>query len=66
MIINIYILTDVVNANIDVLFCSPESLMTDFGRELLTSTLYQESTCVLAFDEAHCIVEWFVVGLAFV
>ena len=36
--------------------------MTDFGRELLTSTIYQERACLLAFDEAHCIVEWYVMG----
>lgn len=38
---------------------SPESVITRHWKELIRDT-YGDKLCVVAYDEAHCISEWYV------
>ena len=42
----------------DVLFSSPEAVLGDFCRSVIASRAYKDGACLIAFDEAHCVVDW--------
>ena len=44
-----------------IVFAHPESfILCRYGRELLSSEVYQDKICAVVIDEAHCILEWYV------
>ena len=46
----------------NMVFAHPESFIScKFGRELLLSSVYQNNVAAIVVDEAHCILEWYVV-----
>ena len=49
---------EVNNGDIDILFSHPEELLSDAGRELMKSKVFQENVIGFAIDEAHCVVTW--------
>nr|XP_006812853.1 PREDICTED: ATP-dependent DNA helicase Q-like SIM-like [Saccoglossus kowalevskii] len=48
----------IIEGQYSVVFCSPESIVRDPWRTMLGNAHYKERLCLLACDEAHCIVEW--------
>ena len=45
--------------NIQLLFISPESLLSNpQWREMLLSPVYQKNLVALIVDEAHCVTQW--------
>ena len=45
-----------------IVFAHPESLVSSkYGHSLLQSKQYQENVCAIVIDEAHCILEWYVI-----
>ena len=54
-------ISDVQNGRVQLLFISPESLLSNpQWREMLRIPVYQERVVALVVDEAHCIVMWYV------
>ena len=47
---------DLQNGAYTYVFMSPEAAIS--GKELWSSDIYQQRTCLLAFDEGHCISKW--------
>ena len=44
-----------------IVFAYPETLVSgEYSQGLLLSKTYQENVSAIVVDEAHCIVEWFV------
>ena len=42
----------------DLLFAHPEALLSDDGRRLMKSSVFQENVVALVVDEAHCVITW--------
>ena len=54
-------MSDVQNGLVQLLFISPESLLSNpQWREMLRIPVYQERVVALVVDEAHCIAMWYV------
>ena len=50
---------DVVSSGqIDILFCHPESILSDDGRKLLRSSVFKKKVVSCVIDEAHCVDKW--------
>lgn len=49
---------DVVNGNISVVFAHPEALLSEEGRQLMGSKVFQENVVACVVDEAHCVEIW--------
>ena len=49
---------DISRGNVDVLFTSPEAILGDYGRSVIASRAYKDGVCLIALDEAHCVIEW--------
>ena len=50
--------TNILNGEVQILFSHPESLLSDEGRKLLKSKMYQNSVVACVIDEAHCMELW--------
>ncbi|XP_070573517.1 uncharacterized protein [Ptychodera flava] len=48
----------IVRGKFQVVFSSPEAIMTREWRRLLSSDVYQENLVGIAIDEAHCVYQW--------
>ena len=48
----------VVAGQYQLVYFTPESLLSKTWRRVLHSTVYEERLKVLVFDEAHCIKDW--------
>ena len=48
----------ILNGEIDLLFSHPESLLSDQGRTILKSPIYQANVVACVIDEAHCVEMW--------
>lgn len=42
-----------------VLLASPESALTKHWKVMLTD-VYKDTLCMVTYDEAHCVSEWYV------
>lgn len=51
---------DVKNGLLEILFSHPEALLSESGRKLLKSQVYQKKVVAIVIDEAHCIESWWV------
>ena len=50
--------TDIVNGKFNILFSHPESLLSEEGRILLLSKVYQQNVVAFVIDEVHCVEKW--------
>ncbi len=51
------------NGRYHIVFTHPESFIsTKYGRELLTTKIYQDNVVAIVIDEAHCILDWLVLS----
>ena len=46
------------NGEFQVVYSSPETILSDKGTKLLTSNKYTKNLCGIFIDEAHCIAKW--------
>jgi ATP-dependent DNA helicase RecQ len=46
------------NGNVNVLLGHPEAFMSDTGKQLLRSSVYQNNVVAITIDEAHCVETW--------
>ena len=51
-------LTEIIKGDIDLIYSSPECLLSDDFREILLSEIYKGRIMGIAVDEAHLIVKW--------
>ena len=42
-----------------MVFSSPEMILSEKERKVVSSHTYKKNVCVLAFNEAHCLTEWY-------
>ena len=50
----------IIGGKYSILFLSPESLFGGKWRAVISTDVYRDRVKVLAVDEAHCVVEWYV------
>ncbi|XP_057292020.1 ATP-dependent DNA helicase RecQ-like [Hydractinia symbiolongicarpus] len=55
---NITIDCGIKNGDIKILFAHPESFLSDQGRSILKSKIYQQNVVACVADEAHCVEMW--------
>lgn len=49
---------DLVNGNTSIIFAHPEALLSNEGRKLMGSKVFQDNVVALVVDEAHCVNLW--------
>ena len=49
---------DVVNGKTSIVFAHPEALLSNEGRELMGSKVFQDNVVACIVDEAHCVGLW--------
>ena len=49
---------DVVNGNTSIVFAHPEALLSEEGRKLMGSKVFQDNVVACIVDEAHCVELW--------
>jgi superfamily II DNA helicase RecQ len=50
----------VINGECQLVYITPESLLSKKWRSMLLSPVYEENLKSVVFDEAHCIDKWYV------
>ena len=53
------IISEIEEGNFDVMLTSPEMILGEKGKRIISNKSFQEKVCLLAFDESHCITEWY-------
>lgn len=49
---------NLVNGNTSIIFAHPEALLSNEGRKLMGSKVFQDNVVALVVDEAHCVNLW--------
>jgi superfamily II DNA helicase RecQ len=58
MAADIHLLDDIVNGLTSIVFAHPEDLLSDVGRKLMKSDVYQKHVVACVIDEGHCVEMW--------
>jgi superfamily II DNA helicase RecQ len=58
MAADIHLLDDIVNGLTSIVFAHPEDLLSDVGRKLMKSDVYQKNVVACVIDEGHCVEMW--------
>ena len=46
------------SGKVKILFAHPEAILSEHGRSLMSSKVYQKKVVAVVVDEAHCICLW--------
>lgn len=46
------------NGDVQILFAHPKALLSQEGRELMNSDVFQRNVVACVVDEAHCVEIW--------
>ena len=58
MAADIHLPDDIVNGLTSIVFAHPEDLLSDVGRKLMKSDVYQKNVVACVIDEGHCVEMW--------
>jgi len=47
-----------INGDVQIVFAHPEALLSEEGRELMNSKVFQRNVAACVVDEAHCVEIW--------
>ena len=50
--------SDILNGQCSIVFAHPEALLSEEGRGLMASQVYQDNVVACVIDEAHCVEIW--------